>query len=170
MGNQEAIVQIPDGLYAGSGVTTKNSTIVPKAIYDGGYPDAKDILVRIANGGAGQSGLIGAWADAFIQHCVEFHKFPAFRVRSWFPSRRSSLNSCYTLIGWMVPRRHHRKSWTTRCWLCGHCRDVQQSCRNPVCQLGCSCSKSLRLPGECEHTVQDALVFNPLSLRTISFL
>lgn len=82
--NQEAIVQIPDGLYAGSGVTTKNSTIVPKAIYDGGYSDAKDILVRIANGGAGQSGLIGAWADAFIQHCVEFHKFPAFRVRYGF--------------------------------------------------------------------------------------
>ncbi|KAF9459273.1 hypothetical protein BDZ94DRAFT_1172016 [Collybia nuda] len=80
--NQEAIVQIPDGLYAGSGVLTKNSALAPKAIYDGGY-DGKDILVRIANGGAGQSGLIGAWADGFIKHCVEFHKFAPFRI-GWY--------------------------------------------------------------------------------------
>ncbi|KAF8960817.1 hypothetical protein BDZ97DRAFT_1665317 [Flammula alnicola] len=44
----------------------------PYAIYNGGYDDAKDrgICLRIANGGAGQTGLIRAWADAFIQYMV----------------------------------------------------------------------------------------------------
>jgi hypothetical protein len=79
----QVIVNIPDGLYAGSGVNTKASALAPKAVYNGGY-EGKDILVRIANGGAGQSGLIGAWADAFIKHCVEDHKFEPFLVRSQF--------------------------------------------------------------------------------------
>ncbi|KAF8445067.1 hypothetical protein L210DRAFT_3361159, partial [Boletus edulis BED1] len=45
-----------------------NSTIQPTAVYDGGL-GGKDIRLRIGNGGAGQSGLIGAWANAFIQYC-----------------------------------------------------------------------------------------------------
>ncbi|KAF8134245.1 hypothetical protein EV363DRAFT_1429857 [Boletus edulis] len=50
------------------GCCTGNSTIQPTAVYDGGL-GGKDIRLRIGNGGAGQSGLIGAWANAFIQYC-----------------------------------------------------------------------------------------------------
>lgn len=41
----------------------------PSAIYDGGFSSAKEtgVLLRIGNGGAGQIGLIGALANAFIQ-------------------------------------------------------------------------------------------------------
>ena len=44
----------------------------PHAIYNGGYENAKiqGVRLRIANGGAGQIGLIRAWADGFIQHMV----------------------------------------------------------------------------------------------------
>lgn len=45
-----------------------NSSIQPQAVYDGGL-GGKEIRLRIGNGGAGQSGLIGAWANAFIQYC-----------------------------------------------------------------------------------------------------
>lgn len=39
-------------------------------IYDGGFPSAKEtgVLLRIGCGGAGQIGLIAAFANAFIQH------------------------------------------------------------------------------------------------------
>ena len=45
----------------------------PQALYDGGYSDAsiRGVALRIANGGAGQAGLIKEWADAFIQYSVE---------------------------------------------------------------------------------------------------
>jgi len=46
------------------------ASVTPQAVYNGGYTDAKDIYLKIANGGAGQSGLIGAWADAFIKYRV----------------------------------------------------------------------------------------------------
>lgn len=44
----------------------------PHAIYNGGYENAKvqGVRLRIANGGAGQTGLIRAWADKFIQDMV----------------------------------------------------------------------------------------------------
>ncbi|KIJ61287.1 hypothetical protein HYDPIDRAFT_137862 [Hydnomerulius pinastri MD-312] len=58
-------LKIPDGLLVGSGVTTASSSIEPQDVYDGGL-GGKDVRLRIANGGAGQSGLIGAWANAFI--------------------------------------------------------------------------------------------------------
>ncbi|KAJ3871675.1 hypothetical protein F5051DRAFT_445946 [Lentinula edodes] len=44
---------------------------VPTKTYNGGYTDAKEIRLRIANGGAGQSGLVRALADAFVKWCVE---------------------------------------------------------------------------------------------------
>lgn len=52
----------------GSGVGIADTSIQPQAVYDGGL-GGKEIRLRIANGGAGQSGLIGAWANAFIQYC-----------------------------------------------------------------------------------------------------
>lgn len=63
-------VKIPDGLYLSAGVGTTSSALAPQAVYNGGYPNATGIGLRIANGGAGQSGLIKAWADAFIRYEV----------------------------------------------------------------------------------------------------
>lgn len=52
--------------------TTPTSSAKPFAIYNGGYECARKggICLRIANGGAGQTGLIRAWADTFIQYMV----------------------------------------------------------------------------------------------------
>ena len=56
------------------------SGLDPAATYNGGYSNATGIKLRIANGGAGQSGLIGAWADAFIQYSVKTLGYPPFQV------------------------------------------------------------------------------------------
>ncbi|KAJ3717251.1 hypothetical protein DFJ43DRAFT_1006509 [Lentinula guzmanii] len=50
---------------------TSESPLTPTRTYNGGYTEAKDIRLRLANGGAGQSGLIGAFANAFVKSCVE---------------------------------------------------------------------------------------------------
>ena len=52
--------------------TTSTSSVSPAAVYNGGYDDAykQGVYLRIGNGGAGQSGLIGALANAFIQAWV----------------------------------------------------------------------------------------------------
>jgi len=52
----------------------------PRAVYDGGYPNAQSVRLRIANGGAGEAGLIGAWANAFIQSRVVNHNDAPFKV------------------------------------------------------------------------------------------
>jgi len=64
-------------IHAGSTSSTE-----PRAIYDGGYENAKiqGVRLRIANGGAGQTGFIGAWADQFIQYMVS-KGVPPFEVR-----------------------------------------------------------------------------------------
>ncbi|KAF9459268.1 hypothetical protein BDZ94DRAFT_1172017 [Collybia nuda] len=66
-----------------SGTNTTGPALAPRATYNGGYNDAQDIRVRIANGGAGQSGLIGAWADAFVKYCVEERQAKPFKV-GWY--------------------------------------------------------------------------------------
>ncbi|XP_006456300.1 hypothetical protein AGABI2DRAFT_211210 [Agaricus bisporus var. bisporus H97] len=43
---------------------------MPAAVYNGGHNGTTKVGLRIANGGAGQSGLIGAWGDAFINYMV----------------------------------------------------------------------------------------------------
>ncbi|KAI9571744.1 hypothetical protein HD554DRAFT_2312053 [Boletus coccyginus] len=63
-------LKVPDGLLVGSGVCIADASIQPQAEYDGGL-GGTEIRLRIGNGGAGQSGLIGAWADAFIQYCYK---------------------------------------------------------------------------------------------------
>ncbi|KAK4233093.1 hypothetical protein C8A03DRAFT_39224 [Achaetomium macrosporum] len=60
------------------------AAISPAAVYDGGYGNDSSILLGIGNGGAGQSGLIGALADAFIQDSVSNGSQP-FRV-AWYQS------------------------------------------------------------------------------------
>ncbi|KZS96916.1 hypothetical protein SISNIDRAFT_534191 [Sistotremastrum niveocremeum HHB9708] len=45
--------------------------LTPQKTYNGGYAEATEIRLRIGNGAAGQSGLIGALADGFIQWMVK---------------------------------------------------------------------------------------------------
>jgi len=59
------------------------SSIEPAAVYNGGYSNATEIQLRIGNGGAGQSGLIEAWANAFIQYAVETLGYEPFEV-GWY--------------------------------------------------------------------------------------
>ncbi|KIK56478.1 hypothetical protein GYMLUDRAFT_230114 [Collybiopsis luxurians FD-317 M1] len=51
-------------------------------VYNGGFDNAQTVKLRIGNGGAGQSGLVGAFADAYIQHSVQQGSDP-FLVE-WF--------------------------------------------------------------------------------------
>ncbi|PVH99339.1 extracellular solute-binding protein family 1 [Periconia macrospinosa] len=56
------------------------AAIEPAAIYDGGFSSSTSpITLRIGNGGAGQSGLVKALADAFIMESVKNGSSP-FRV------------------------------------------------------------------------------------------
>ncbi|KAF8637054.1 hypothetical protein AX16_010909 [Volvariella volvacea WC 439] len=64
----------------------------PAGTYDGGYSDAKEVRLRIANGGAGQSGLIGAWANAFIQYRVKRYKDKPFKVEWYLGDTTESLD------------------------------------------------------------------------------
>ena len=59
--------------------------IQPTEIYYGNSKDISSIKLRIATGGAGQSGLIKALADAFIDHHVNKTKCPHFAI-SWIKS------------------------------------------------------------------------------------
>jgi hypothetical protein len=73
-----------------------NSTppsIEPTEVYHANYPSSPPIKLRIAAGGAGQSGLIRAISDAFITYQVEQKKTAPFSV-AWFASDTSiSFNS-----------------------------------------------------------------------------
>ncbi|KAF8806776.1 hypothetical protein BYT27DRAFT_7100588 [Phlegmacium glaucopus] len=66
---------------AASGPTISTA---PRAIYNGGYENAnfQGVRLRIANGGAGQTGFIRAWADEFIQYMVS-KGVPPFEV-AWY--------------------------------------------------------------------------------------
>ena len=55
----------------GPAASTTAEALVPQEVYNGGYTNATDVLLRLGNGGAGQSGLVGALANAFIQYCVQ---------------------------------------------------------------------------------------------------
>lgn len=72
------------------------SYIKPHSIYHGGYEDAKrqGVRLRIANGGAGQTGLIRAWADEFIKYMVS-EGIPPFEVRPIHVSRSNRLNAIF---------------------------------------------------------------------------
>ncbi|OCK94872.1 putative extracellular tungstate binding protein [Cenococcum geophilum 1.58] len=61
------------------------AAIEPAAVYDGGFNSTNSTtLLRIGNGGAGQSGLVKALADAFIQSRVANGSDP-FKV-AWYTS------------------------------------------------------------------------------------
>ncbi|PNY24000.1 3-methyl-2-oxobutanoate dehydrogenase [lipoamide] kinase, mitochondrial [Tolypocladium capitatum] len=67
-------------------LVTTCSAVDPAAVYDGGFRNSTNstIQLRIGNGGAGQSGLIGALADAFIKQSVANGSAP-FKV-AWYQS------------------------------------------------------------------------------------
>ncbi|EEB92392.1 hypothetical protein MPER_09107, partial [Moniliophthora perniciosa FA553] len=67
----------------GPSASTSAVALLPQAVYDDGYKDAEDVSLRIGNGGAGQSGLVGAFAGAFIKYCVEEKGMKPFKV-AWF--------------------------------------------------------------------------------------
>ncbi|KAL3442388.1 hypothetical protein BJX65DRAFT_321522 [Aspergillus insuetus] len=56
----------------------------PAGVYDGGHPEASEILLRIGNGAAGQSGLVKALADAFIKYRISKGSTP-FKI-AWYKS------------------------------------------------------------------------------------
>ncbi|KAJ0418649.1 hypothetical protein BJY00DRAFT_314798 [Aspergillus carlsbadensis] len=60
-----------------------DSGVHPEAVYDAGYKDAP-ILLRIGNGGAGQTGLVQALAEEYIKSRVASGSKP-FRV-AWYKS------------------------------------------------------------------------------------
>ncbi|KAN0067877.1 putative extracellular tungstate binding protein [Elaphomyces granulatus] len=65
--------------------TVAAQAVAPNAVYNGGYNSTNGtILLNIGNGGAGQSGLIGALANAFIQQSVKNGSLP-FQV-AWYTS------------------------------------------------------------------------------------
>lgn len=67
--------------------------IEPTEVYHANYPSASPIKLRIAAGGAGQSGLIRAISDAFIIHKVQNSGVRPFAI-AWFASDTSiSFNS-----------------------------------------------------------------------------
>ncbi|KAJ5779390.1 hypothetical protein N7457_007110 [Penicillium paradoxum] len=71
-------------LIQGLALATSAYAVDPAAIYSGGYNSSSQVLLRIGNGGAGQSGLIEALADAFIQSSVRNGSDP-FQV-AWYKS------------------------------------------------------------------------------------
>lgn len=72
-----AVVSLPIAIQAQQPTT---SSLAPAAVYNGGRNGTTKVGLRIANGGAGQSGLIGAWADAFINYMVDRKGHEPFTV------------------------------------------------------------------------------------------
>ncbi|KAJ5679336.1 hypothetical protein N7462_007580 [Penicillium macrosclerotiorum] len=64
--------------------TVSTYTVEPAKVYNGGYNSSGNIQLRIGNGGAGQSGLIEALANAFIKTSVQNGSDP-FEV-AWYKS------------------------------------------------------------------------------------
>lgn len=131
-GNRGA-VSLPNGLYTSVGTLPVSSGLAPQAVYNGGYTSARDIGVRIANGGAGQSGLIGAWANAFIQYSVSQGHQP-FLVRAQ-RSHYCNLFFCSDngrvsrLRGIWAIRRRAWGSWRPDPWILQSRTTRRPSCR-----------------------------------------
>ena len=69
--------------------TAHSSPLTPQATYNGGYTTASTVRLRVGNGGAGQSGLIGALADAFIKWRVQAFGDQPFLVSATGTSRHT---------------------------------------------------------------------------------
>ena len=87
-------IPIPDGLFVENGAAA-GSQLLPQAVYNGSHPVVgQQIKLKIGNGGAGQSGLIGEWANAFIDYCTQEKKMESFSVRNPHCLTLSHLSPC----------------------------------------------------------------------------
>ena len=104
----------PPSSAPGTTNTPSTSSVAPAAVYNGSYPNAhqQGVFLRIGNGGAGQSGLIGALADAFIQFRVS-QGDPPFEVRYRRPRLNFLLPSLKRRLHGILGIQH--KVWL--CWL-----------------------------------------------------
>lgn len=50
----------------GLALATSTYAVDPAAVYNGGFNSSKEVLLRVGNGGAGQSGLIGGMFETRI--------------------------------------------------------------------------------------------------------
>lgn len=123
-------VNIPRG-FMGIDVGRMDVALAPQAIYDGGYKDAKDLRLKIANGGAGQSGLIKAWADAFIQYCVKTLGYKPFRVR--WNTVMTLMCDVDAILDWVVSWRHYGKPRSPSGRLHRYRSNIQRGGGKPVC-------------------------------------
>ncbi|PBK70271.1 hypothetical protein ARMSODRAFT_132431 [Armillaria solidipes] len=84
---------------SGPVASAHSSPLTPQATYNGGYSSATTVRLRVANGGAGQAGLIGAFADAFIKWRVESFKEEPFKVEWYLGDTTQSLS--YLSLGYV---------------------------------------------------------------------
>ena len=101
-------------------------TVVPQEVYNGGY-GATEVKLRISNGGAGQSGLVGALANAFIQFAVKGTPTQEpFAVRS--PINEFTGKSTYEHrnVGCVDPWRYNPDATLHRNGAGGHRFDIQR--------------------------------------------
>jgi len=66
-------------------LATSTAAVDPEVVYNGSFTGNQDIKLTIGNGGAGQSGLVGALANAFIDYRVKKFGDPIFKV-AWYKS------------------------------------------------------------------------------------
>jgi hypothetical protein len=96
------------------GTVTVNGVNAQKT-YHGDYPGTTKVGLRISNGGAGQSGLIGAWADSFINYMVKRKQHEPFAVSRVTADESTILMEWKSQIsytcssGGMVSRRYDGK-------------------------------------------------------------
>ncbi|KAJ3533703.1 hypothetical protein NMY22_g7226 [Coprinellus aureogranulatus] len=80
----QTLLSVPaQGSFPEIGIPSSPSVPQPQEVYNGGFANASTIRLRIASGGAGQTGLVREWANAFIQHLVQTHGYEPFQI-GWY--------------------------------------------------------------------------------------
>lgn len=79
--------------------SAQSSPLTPQKTYNGGYSSASTVRLRVGNGGAGQSGLIGAFADAFIKWRVQEFGEQPFLVEWYLGDTTQTLS--YLSLGYI---------------------------------------------------------------------
>ncbi|KAJ5905589.1 uncharacterized protein N7473_002505 [Penicillium subrubescens] len=78
------LIMRPSTMIHGLMFSASVHAVKPAAVYNGGFNTTNNIALRIGNGGAGQSGLIEALANAFIKGSVKNGSDP-FEI-AWYKS------------------------------------------------------------------------------------
>jgi hypothetical protein len=86
------------------------TTVRAQATYSGAkYPGGTVTRLRISNGGAGQSGLVGKLASTFIDWSIDFKKAPGPYLVNSPPFKSNS-----RLLGWLTAIYRSSGFWETR--------------------------------------------------------